>query len=431
MSRDSARRACVGVVLALALLAGAASAEAHDSSTRGTPHSQAPAVVVATFDTGINPFHPCLRRPGLTHPRQRTPGYPSTSTPLRLSFRSSYAASLAASKPALDGIKPWTLHHVPGTNVSFYGGTHARTELVDDEDHGGKAASQIGCAQFGLAPDAQLVVLNWYDDPAAEERLVSWVAAQPWIDVVHLNIQDVPAPVSRQSPAPQLSHEGIKKLIAAGKLVVVAAGNGVAGSGAAYPTELSKYDAPEGALVVGADDNGGYALFSNLDPHVVMDGMNTPAAESAGFGTSLFNGTSSSSPLAAGYVARLIADCRLRLGHTGTGLVTIPAGRSRPRTGPLADGRLTAAELHEVVRATANPNPHESRFDGPDAGAGNPYKPIPQPVDLPASFYPKMGYGEISDRTAPIALAVLLGERPLPGRPVEDRLFEISESLRH
>jgi hypothetical protein len=414
-----ARSRLVRHALVLLTLGTALAAPGAEAASR--PPAKAPAVVVATFDTGTNPFHPCWRRPGLDHPRSRTPSYPASSKPLRLSFRKDYAGSLSASRKALAAIQPDTLYHVPGTNLSFYGGQGAATELVDDYPHGSQASSQIACGgAYGLAPDAQLVVLNWYDGTSSVSGLMSWVARQSWIDVVHLNIQDIPT---------VLPDERVREVVDSGKLVVIAAGNGVAGYGASYPMELSAYNAPRGSLVAGANDNGGYTTFSNLDPHVVMDGFNTAAAEPDGFGTTLFNGTSSASPRITGYAARVIADTRARWGHTGKGLVTIPAGRPRPKAGPLTDGTLTPAELHEVVRKTADPNPHASRYDGTPSNSAL-YPVVPQPLDLPYAFYPKMGYGEVSEHTLPAALAVLSGSTPMPARPVEDDWYAASESLR-
>lgn len=413
---DLPRRAVAALAVLAALLGGTA---ATASPSKGKAPISGPAVVVATFDTGTNPFHPCFRRPGLQHPKQRTPGYPATSKPLRLTLGDDYDDSLDASEEVLHGIRPATLYHVPGTNLSFYGGPQAATELVDDYPHGAQASSQIGCEQFGLAPDAQLVILNWYDDPTSQVKLLAWVAAQPWIDVVHLNIQHLPMPLYAAGTSVALGHPEIRRLITTGKLVVIAAGNGTY-----QPMELTHYNFPRGSLIAGANDNHGYTTFSNLDPHVVMDGVRTVAAAPDSFDTATFGGTSSASPRITGYVARLLADVRRHVGHTGRGLVTIPPGRSRPAAGPLSDARLTAAELHEVVRRTANPEPHASRFDG-EAGTA-----IPQVNGLPFAFYPKMGYGEVSEHTLPSALAVLLGRQAMPERPHEDRFYAASESLR-
>ncbi|MGH2692631.1 MAG: S8 family serine peptidase [Actinomycetota bacterium] len=405
------RRALPVIFVVLALLPSAArSQEPPAGATSADP------VVVATFDTGTNPFHPCFRRDwtDIESPRDFIPGYPPDALKVPLTFGDTYAESLAESQYSLKAIAPKKLHFVPGTNLSFYGTVWS--EFVDNYPHGSQASSQIACEQYGLAPNAQLVIVNWYDNNAAGPELIRWAASQPWIDVVHLNIQDVPLPGVRARE--------IDELIASGKVVVIAAGNGVLGLGPNYPMELSRWNGPPGSLIAGANDNGGYTYFSNLNPHVVMDGCGTVAAEPYGFGNTTFSGTSSASPRITGYVARLIGELRAQLGHTGEGLLTIPEGSPRPPIGPLADGVLTAAEVHEAVRVTANPNPHPSALDG-TACLGS----LPQPADTPFAVYAKMGYGEISEQTLPAAIDLVAGRAPRPPR-VEDTFYMVSEQLR-
>ena len=388
------------------------------SAAQPPPPRPAP-VVVATFDTGTNPFHPCFRRAknGMRKLRKTVPHYPAHSERLPLTFTDGYEASLTASRPALDSIQPEKLYYVPNTNLSFYGiGENAAQQFVDDYPHGAQASSQIGCEAYGMGSNAHLVILNWYD---SVERLdmVEWVTNQSWIDIVHLNIQDV--------PLPGLKEERIEALIASGKLVVIAAGNGVQGQGANYPMELSRWNGPPGSLIAGANDNGGWQLYSNLNPHVVMDGAGTVAAEPYGYGETSFAGTSSASPRISGSAAQLLGRLRALFGHTGNGLLSIPPGKPRPSSGPLADGELRSSELHEVIRKTADPNPHESKYDG-----GTNIYHTPQPVDLPFAFYPKMGYGEVSEHTIDHAVDVAAGRAPMPERSEEDRFFERSEDLR-
>lgn len=191
--------------------------------------------------------------------------------------------------------------------------------------------------------------------------------------------------------------------------------------------ELSRWNGPPGSLIAGANDNGGWTIYSNLNPHVVMDGGATLAAEPPyGFGDTSFGGTSSASPRLSGYVARVIGALRKEFGHTGSGLVTIPSTSSKPSSGPLADGVLTAAELHEVVRKTASPNPHYSYYDG---GVGSPWR-FPQPFGSPVAIYPKMGYGEVSEVTIGSAIDVAAGRSPMPSR-AEDNFFFASETIRN
>lgn len=376
-------------------------------------------VTVATFDTGTNPFHPCFRRDQAT-PADALPLYPKTARPLNLTFLGSYPESLAASQVALEAIEEDQLYYVPGTNLSFYDPDKgANRRFVDDYPHGTQASSQIACDPYGMGANAQLVILNYFDDSSVDrfQRSMSWVVSQSWIDVIHLNIQDIPYPLGYQKP--------VRDAIASGKLVVVAAGNGVLGQGASYPTELSRYSGPPGSLIAGANDNEGWTIYSNLNPHVVMDGGGTVAAAPDSFEDVSFSGTSSSSPRITGYVARLLGILRLEFDHNGRGLLTIRKKSPRPSTGPLADRVLSAAELHEVVRKTANPNPHESFYDGIRSGWW-----MPQPLDLPFSYYAKMGYGEISEHTLMAAVEVAAGRAPLPDRPFEDQQFEQSEDIR-
>src|SRR5687767_13231542 len=58
-------------------------------------------VVVAQFDTGTNPFHPCMRRPGHGIASPPVDALPATTQELRLAFQDDYQGSLDASKAAL------------------------------------------------------------------------------------------------------------------------------------------------------------------------------------------------------------------------------------------------------------------------------------------------------------------------------------------
>lgn len=60
-------------------------------------------VVVATFDTGTNPFHPCFRRAWpeeVDHPSDLIPSYPPTSLRLNLTFGETYALSFQLPFPS-------------------------------------------------------------------------------------------------------------------------------------------------------------------------------------------------------------------------------------------------------------------------------------------------------------------------------------------
>lgn len=404
------------------------------------PPKIAPHVVVATLDTGINPFHPTWHRKGSDHPSKFIPGFPKSSPALRLALRPTYLDSVAKSRKAFEKLAKEDRHPywIPGTNII---GTWAHesdqapifdTNLVSpSHSHGAQASSQIAGRKYGLAPDVYLVVVDRTPDGVAvpgvyeaNAEALRWAADQPWIDIIHTNIQNVVPLANENMPAGYAGYgDAVTYAVENGKLVVSAGGNYYAET-----TETSPHAGPPGVLVAGANDNCGYAGFSNPDPHVVMDGVGTLSAAPDSFEEASFSGTSSSSPRITGYAASLLLRIREALGYTGGirrgALVSVPKSQA-PTEGPLADGSLTAAELHEVIRKTADPNPHESTWDG-SGSAGC----IPQPSDLPFSFYPKMGYGEVSEHTLPSALDVVLGAAPMPERMVEDMFYEVSEELR-
>lgn len=385
-------------------------------------------VVVATYDTGTNPFHPCFRRPSGPSAFDAIPEIRGVAEPLRLTFEDDYQSSLAASQAALAEMLPFTLYAIEGTNLLVYTGANGAADLIDNDPHGAQASSQITCAEYGMAPEGFLVIVNWYyNSGAAQLAIERWSAEQPWIDVIHLNIQRItPMPYT---PATGYTVDAIQAMVNAGKLVVIAAGNGFGNAGGHIPTETVDYYSVAGVFVAGANDGTGYASFSNLDPHTVMDGCNTVAAAPYDFGSTTFAGTSSSSPRTSGYVAELLRRLRAHFGADagteGSVLVRLPL-EQRPASGPLADGTLSVPELHEVLRKTADATLAASEWDGEDCLG---YW-IPRPVDPQGHDYHRVGYGKLGEHTIDHALEVLLGNEPMPERPTEDRYYDLSNALR-
>ena len=405
-----------------------------------------PHVVVATLDTGGNLFHPTWTRNETRHPSLYIPGYPPAAASLNLTVTDDFVESVKMSVPELEkliaGMHPYW---VQGTNIIGTWAHETDQEPVFDienglagepgsNSHGSQASSQIAGLDYSIAPEAFIVIMDRTNQGATSPSVygsnaagLRWAADQPWIDIIHTNIQN-PVPLANkhtgQIPAPFADGypEAVFYALSKGKIVVSAGGNFWAEA-----TETSPHAGPRGVLVAGANDNCGYTDFSNPNPHVVMDGYQTVSAAPMGFGDGTFGGTSSASPRISGYVAQLLLEIRRAFNYTGGiedgALVVLEEGQA-PSSGPLADGTLTGPELLDVVRKTANPNPHASKFDG---GTGI---CIPQPVDLPAAFYPKMGYGEVSEHTIGAALAVSLGQQPMPARPAEDAYFLLSDTLR-
>jgi hypothetical protein len=446
-------RVVAAAALALLTGSGCSLADGLPGSRQPQPRAApvAPYVVVATLDTGGNLFHPTWRRDRFAHPSEYIPGYPADAGALPLVLGEDFLVDVESSLGSLDLLleKRWPMW-VPGTNLIGLWSHDTDQKPVFDtvaildgatpsHSHGAHASSQIGGASPGhaLAPDAFLVIMDRTNDGSSGVGVyqsnadgLRWAADQSWIDIIHTNIQN-PGPLAGATPVDAPGFEGypeaVAYAVAKGKLVVSAGGNFYAEF-----TETSPHAGPPGVLVAGANDNcvtHGYTDFSNPDPHVVMDGLGTLSADDNSYDDDRFSGTSSASPRITGYAAQLLLETRravadvrgFRDGH----LIVLEDGTPRPTQGPLADGRLHAAELHEVIRKTADPNPHESIYDG---NSGLPC--VPQPVDLPFAFYPKMGYGEVSEHTLPQALAVLLGQAPMPARPVEDAYFGFSEAVR-
>lgn len=401
-------------------------------------------VVVATLDTGTNPFHPTWRRDRAIHPSNYIQGFPADAPELNLTFEDSFSASVDASEDEIrrmqdEGDFPYW---IPGTNiVGTWAHPDDRDAIFDlggdSHSHGAQASSQLAGDGYSIAPNVSVVVMDRTVDGGsvadiyrANAEGIYWAANRSWIDIIHTNIQNPVPMANNNNPFFTGYPEAVRYAVDQGKLVVSAAGNFVA-----EPSETSPHTGPVGVLSVGANDNcgpgGGYTYFSNPNPHVVMDGARTVSAAPNGFGDDGFGGTSSSSPRTTGYAAQLLLQIRQAVDHDGRGddgaLVVVDDPADRPADGPLADGRLTAKELHAVIRRTADPNPHPSRFDG---AAYPPGLCIPQGEDLPVSNYPKMGYGEVSEHTLPLAVDVVLGEEPMPFRPVADAYYDGSRTAR-
>lgn len=405
----------------VAILAGCAGPEpvAGDDPLPPAESLQEPRVVVATFDTGTNPFHPCWQRNG-TDVASAIPEIAGQVKPLYLTFADTYEDSLDASEEALESIEDHTLYHINGTRLLFYGSNGAKDELVDVYPHGAQASSQIACAEHGMAPDAWLVIVNWYD--ADRVAAMQWAAQQPWIDVVHLNIQRIMPSL----PASTAERAAIAEMADTGQYVVLANGNGFQNAVGHIPSETIDFNSIHGTHLAGSSDGSGYTYYSNPDPHTVMDGCGTVAAAPDSFETRTFGGTSSASPRTTGYVAQLLLELRMALNVTQGAQdgALIQINQTLPG-GPLADGRLDRLELHEVVRKTADPGLGASRWDEGTCGAS-----LPRYLPADGADYHRVGYGKLTEDTLPVALEVLVGARPMPERETADRFYEVSTTIR-
>jgi hypothetical protein len=271
-----------------------------------------------------------------------------------------------------------------------------------------------------------------------------WAAQQGWIDIQTNSWGTLP--VDYVLPAQDRSEAS-----RAGMLIptFVSAGNGAGGfyGVAGHPIWYDGNTGPEGIIAVGAHDGGQPTLWGATMPHVLADGMYSPAAHHDDFGGDerTGGGTSGASPFAAGTMARALLEARAAVADTGNGprdgaLVVVPDGATMPAEGPLADGRLTVEEAKRVFFHTADARPErDGWYDGPDCSvtSANPtcvlYVTVPVPYsDVPASLplYYFVGYGGVGNATWPETVAVLLGEAAEPDRQVEDEFFAADTTVR-
>ncbi|MDQ3990894.1 MAG: hypothetical protein M3245_01110, partial [Actinomycetota bacterium] len=101
-------------------------------------------------------------------------------------------------------------------------------------------------------------------------------------------------------------------------------------------------------------------------------------------------------------------------------------------SGPLADGKLTLAELREVTFKTASARP-ERQFEDGSVCATGPFGPTPiQWTQVPPEYpeYIHIGYGAVDNPSRALAFQVLRGERPLPDRSRTDTYFALDDTAR-
>lgn len=435
--------------LVAALMASALAAAPTDGQRTTTDE-----VVIAIVDSGIVPTHPVFRRQARTeHPSSYLVGYPSDAPAAQFAFSEDRQADFDRSEAAFaivaDGFA-W----VPGTNIV---GTmtfeNDPTPLVDrttpsiDHEHGNfmaSAAAGGGLTADGhpwsFAPEALLVMIDIDNGPQVEGVLnpveftsviwrraaegIRWAAEQPWIDVITL-ARGMP-PANNPIVFQDFLH-AIEEAVAAGKLVINAAGNFAADPSFAQPVQ-----GVPGTLNVGANDNCGPVVGSSGFPHVVADGTAVIMADADSYGEDRSSGTSFSSPRVAGYAAEALRRVRAAVGHrTRQGALVNAAPELVPTAGPLSDGVLAADELHDAIRVTANPFSHESALDGDQTGTALDFRCYPgnTAIEGTEAGYAKMGYGEVSEHTIDALVDLLMGRLDRPDRQ-EDRWYEHSEQVR-
>ena len=375
-------RRIVGATAVAGLVVASVTGAAARSTSR--PPAARP-TVIATLEAGLNVLHEDFRlAPGQS---ARLPAGLPPVTRVRLPAVGDFAErrEQARSGP-LGSLAPGVLHWVEATRLLLYVPDDAPPhDVFADARHGtGVASAAIGLAH-GTDPTAFLVVVL-ADQPDA--RTWRWLEDARWVDVVSTSYNNLYA-----EPVPVIScpdGAAISRIVASGRLVVTAAGNG---------EQLGEVMSPSGhpdAYQVGGVDGQGrswrpdptseHRSFPNR-PYETGDRYEFAAASDTSLdGTMVFGATSGAAPSTAGRASELIRHARART-----------ARGSLPRSGPLTDGALSLDELVQLLHRTAAPAepPGETR-------------------------YLVEGYGALNDATTAYARRVLDGTATLPDRAAED-----------
>jgi hypothetical protein len=380
--------------LAVTLIAGALTSGA----ARAVSPQTEPQVVVAVVDNGIDAYHVDFAQQADV--RRGVRGYPlQQAKPLRLSLRAaSYATGRTRDDRTWASLQDRQLYYVPGTKIvglvhipgrgpqdsasqiSVDTDTSAsHRPVIDNAGHGTSAASLAVGSRHGRCPRCLLVFVSAVN---LEDGL-RWAAAQPWIDVISNSWGGplgVPVGGSVGPAATTGQIEQASRLAAAsGKAVFFAGGNGLSGlgpyAGAGVDRGLtwaSPYSGPPWVTAVGGYDPGSRAPtgWHDVPVDVVADAENVPAAQTDSLdGERAFIGTSAATPLAAGTAAEALLRTRRTLGDLGGHPASLVLSRSA-RPGPLADGRITRAELVEATLRAATPLSATTPLDSPVVGWG-------------------------------------------------------------
>ena len=353
--------------------------------------------VVAVVDSGINPYHVDFRLAGDddlvgVHPSEYIEGYPAGAHTLRLSFD-----AVAVGEARARDVEQWAqagpgeLSWVDGTNIVGGVSVDPSVDFFDTGGHGTGVASQAAGRVLGPNhPDVLLVAVK------SGDAGVEWASRQPWIDAISMSWSRL-VPLGFTAASTWSAAD-------AGKVVCAATGN------LTVPLWFFQEQGPSWHVNVGAVHAADrteptYTGF----PADVLGVTAVPAASHTSMTESRqFSGTSGATPAVCGLIAQTVADARRRLGDTregsrGDGVLAVGPALA----GPAGDGALTRAEVEDAVMATAVPT-----------------------TSAPPADFVRGGYGIVDRDSVADALAVLVGERARPDRPVEDLWLDATDAAR-
>ena len=394
------------VAAALAAIAVVGNVQAHAAG----PHTLDWPVVAIVGEFGFNVLATDFQTPGGV-----TPSYPAALGPVTavaLPTLGSFSERVAAvRRGALGHLQPGRLYGIRGTRllVAAAPGTVPRQDVTgggtvgvtvggssDPMVHGtGVADAAIG-TRFGTAPDALgLLVLGDHVDAW------DWIGAQRGIDIVSMSTHE---PTGRATGC--AAAEDVRAFHARGGMVFSSSGNTTDQTEPLSPP----HGLPEVYQVGGVHDDGApwgvppsadsepfYAVGQVTRPYVTGELYSFTTAGYDGTTTTMrFGGTSGATPRTAGRAASLLRTARTILSE-GT-----------PKRGPLADGRVTGAEVERLLRQVAIPY---------------------YAAQHPAAFAAE-GYGYLNGAAQVRAESILRGASGAPDRASDDQMESVVEQAR-
>lgn len=347
-------------------------------------------LVVAIVETGsgLNVLHKEFRvRPGQD---LRLPtGIPSAEL-VRLPSKGSFQQRIDGVRDGpLGNMEPGTLYRVADTRiVGIYTppGSDTRDITVGRWHGTGVSGAAVG-ARFGTNPHALLLYVT-----GVNEQGWQWLAEQDWIDVVSVSSFKVIDSREDKAGACQ-GARAVRDLVASGRLVFTASGNGDQ-----FEQLLSPAGLAEAYQVGGVDEDGrsfGWPGRGSTRPYETGDRWSFDVADPDSLSGSMeFGGTSGAAPSTAGRAAELVAHARMIL------------RRGTPSRGPLSDGTLTSGELTDLMHHVATP------------------------AETAPGSYLIEGYGAFRGSEVASAKRILAGRAEEPARAEEDTLHRAVEAWR-
>lgn len=412
--------------------------------------------VLAVNDTGVNPYHVefsaetypdpdvlALTKNFTRHPSEYIPGYPKDAQAIPMTTGQGYFPAAdtklwslkSASNPG--GLEFGKMYWIPGTKIvgAIQPGTFSCTNctagahvILDDDGHGSGSTSVSTGNRYGYCPTCLLVVSKGLGSAMTASSALPWVDIQSnsWGTVANAPL-DLGLQLAGLDPG-----KTTRVAVERGQTVLFASGNGSANAfESPSPTYGTSTAGPDWNVVVGA-------IRRDVERPIVGDGTpahlsswgdgNLPSACRTGtVSQCAFGGTSAATPYTSGVFGTVLTAIRQRIGDGGAGQrpgQVIAEGFPIPGSRYLSDGKLTRAELREAVLKTAFPLNQDNTQTIPIF----PY-PLTAPYngDINVLFE---GYGAATPNSAKRAIAVLMGEMPLPTRAAEDSFFALDRQIR-